>query len=288
MIPGIVTFLQKMWRGYVAREYYKRLRAAHIIKGAYRAYKLRSYISNVQKVLGFPTTSTTGRKNQVVQIPRCGVNVPWPRAPGPLRRVVGIIQAAYRRWWALQILRQVPEHELPQLRLKIFCHTELIKGRRQNWGMGRDWKADYLSSEGLNAARDYQASLQKLRAKDFSARNVIFSSRILKATPGGGGKFAERSILITDDFIYKLDGPKGAFKPLNSKKNLKDITGISVTPGNDQLVVVHFNDGRDMVMALHCGVLQGVSSWVLNESKGGVPPDLTGELIATIGTRCLK
>lgn len=41
MIPGIVTFLQKIWRGYLAREYYKRLRSVYRIMGAYRKHKLR-------------------------------------------------------------------------------------------------------------------------------------------------------------------------------------------------------------------------------------------------------
>ncbi|CAG7836490.1 unnamed protein product [Allacma fusca] len=295
MIPGIVTFLQKMWRGYMARQYYKRLRAAHRIKGAYRMYKLRSYITEVQKVLGFPTANQRnsrgrfGNQNhqQIVQLPRCGLNVPWPRAPGPLRRVVGIIQAAYGRWWALQILRQVPEHDWPVLRQKVFCHTALLKGRRRNWGMNRDWKGDYLPTEGLNSARDYQNSLNRVLGKD-GAQRVIFSSRILKATPGGGGKFAERSILVTDGLIFKLDGPKGAFKSMKQWVSMGEIRAISITPGDDQLVVIHVASGRDLVMALHCGVLQGVSSWVLNDAKGGVPPDLIGEFVTVIASQCLS
>ena len=205
MIPGIIIYLQKMWRGYLAREHYKRLKAAHKIKGAYRLYKLRSYVTEVQRILGFPTHSSNRGKgrnsqnNQMVQVPSCGLNVRWPKPPPALRRVVGVIQAAYGRWWAYRILQQIPEQDWPQLRLKVFCHTELMKGRRRNWGIGRDWKKDYLSAEGLNSARDYQASLNKIG----KGKNVAFSSRIIKATPGGSGKFAERSTVLTDDLLYK-------------------------------------------------------------------------------------
>jgi len=298
MIPSLVIFLQKMWRGYLAREYYKRLRAAHRIMGAYRKYKLRSYVAQVQKVLGFSTSTTPNRNNRMnnrtrnsaVQLPSCGLNVPWPKAPEPLRKVVGLIQSAYGRWWALQILRRVPEQDWPQLRLKVFCHTELLHGRRPNWGLNRDWKGDYLLSEGLNQARDYQQSLSKLQQKE-KFRQTLFSSRILKVTPGSAGKCAERSILVTENCIYKIDGPKGSFKRLKAGIPFATIKGITITPGNDQLVVIHCNNDRDMVIALHCGSIQGVSSWILSSSTtnpGGPPPDLTGEFITTVATQCLR
>jgi myosin-1 len=215
------------------------------------------------------------------------LNVRWPKAPGPLKRQVGLIIAAYGRWWALQILRRVPEQDWPQLRLKIFCFSELIKKRRQNWGLNRDWKGDYLLSEGLNQARDYQQSLEKIQQKN-KFRQVIFSSRILKATPGSAGKYAERSILVTESGIYKLDGPKGSFKSMKAGIPFNVVRGVSITPGNDQLVVIHLSTDRDMVVALHCGSIQGVSSWVLSSPNGGAPPDLIGEFITAVAMQCLK
>jgi myosin-1 len=183
MIPGVVTFLQKIWRGYLAREYYKRLKAVYKIMGAYRKYKLRSWVTACQRSLGFPVSDRTGVNRGKIGVPAAGLRVNWPPAPGPLRRVVGLIVAAYGRWWALGVLRRVPQEDWPQLRLKIYCSTELIKGRRANWGLNRDWKGDYLMLEGLNQARDYQQSYQKLQKKD-RFKQVLFSSRILKATPG--------------------------------------------------------------------------------------------------------
>lgn len=289
MIPGIVTFLQKMWRGYVARELFKRMRAVHRIAGAYRKYKLRSWVTATQRSLGFPTSTNTGGRNSKgrIPVPECGLNVNWPRAPRPIGHLVGLIRAAYGRWWALSILRRVPEHDWPQLRLKVICHSDLIKGRRNNWGLNRDWKGDYLMSEGLNQARDYQQSFERLQKKD-GIKKVLFSSRILKATPGSAGKCAERSILVSDTHIYKLDGPKGSFKSMKGGIPLEQVTGLTITPGPDQLVIIHLTTGRDMVVALHCGSVQGVSSWVVSSPNGGPAPDLTGEFVTIIGTQCRR
>lgn len=93
MIPSIVTFLQKMWRGYLARQLFKQMLAVHRILGVYRKYKLRSYVQQIQGVLGFPKTSNRnstspgrnfkGRNSKApVALPSCGLNVKWPEAPG--------------------------------------------------------------------------------------------------------------------------------------------------------------------------------------------------------------
>lgn len=287
MIPQIVTFLQKLWRGYMAREHYKRIKAVHRILGVYRKYKLRSWVSTTQRALGFPTNAQPGQYKGRIPVPSTGLNVNWPKAPRPIGHLVGLIRAAYGRWWALSILRRVPDADWPQLRLKVLCHTEHLKGRRRNWGLNRDWRGDYLTQEGLNQARDYSQSLEQLKKKD-AIRQVLFSSRILKATPGSAGKYAERSILVTDTHIYKLDGPKGSFKTMKAGIPLGQVTGLTITPGPDQLVVIHLSTARDMVVALHCGSVDGVSSWALSSQDGRPPPDLTGEFVTLVATQCQR
>ena len=47
MIPGIVIYLQKNWRGWLARQRVKRLRAALKIAIAYRKYVVRTYFNLV-------------------------------------------------------------------------------------------------------------------------------------------------------------------------------------------------------------------------------------------------
>ncbi len=69
---------------------------------------------------------------------------------------------------------------------------------------------------------------------------------------------------------------------------LEQVTGLTITPGPDQLVIIHLTTGRDMVVALHCGSVQGVSSWVVSSPNGGPAPDLTGEFVTIIGTQCRR
>lgn len=48
-IPQIVIYLQKFWRGALARKYYKKLKAANKIAIAYKKFKARRYINVLLK-----------------------------------------------------------------------------------------------------------------------------------------------------------------------------------------------------------------------------------------------
>lgn len=50
LIPGIVIFLQKMWRGAVCRLNYRRMLAAIKILRHYRLYKMRTYMLELNRV----------------------------------------------------------------------------------------------------------------------------------------------------------------------------------------------------------------------------------------------
>lgn len=61
---------------------------------------------------------------------------------------------------------------------------------------------------------------------------------------------AERVMLITDKFVFKLNCEK--FRNMKEGVALSELTGISVSPGNDQLLVLHCPGGNDLVVSLHC------------------------------------
>lgn len=61
---------------------------------------------------------------------------------------------------------------------------------------------------------------------------------------------AERVILVTDNEIFKLDCEK--FKNMKEGMSFNKLTGISVSPGQDQLIVLHCQDGNDLVVSLRC------------------------------------
>ena len=50
LIPHIVIFLQKMWRGALCRMRYRKMLAARTILHAFRRYKLRHYITQLNSL----------------------------------------------------------------------------------------------------------------------------------------------------------------------------------------------------------------------------------------------
>lgn len=61
-------------------------------------------------------------------------------------------------------------------------------------------------------------------------------------------KVADRVLIVTENSIYKLDSAK--FKFMKKRTPITDITGLSVSPGRDQLITIHTNQGNDIVVSL--------------------------------------
>lgn len=58
-------------------------------------------------------------------------------------------------------------------------------------------------------------------------------------------KLQERSLLITDTAIFKLD-PRKHYQRKKSPLDLNLIMGLSVSPAEDQAFVVHFPNNKDL------------------------------------------
>lgn len=56
-------------------------------------------------------------------------------------------------------------------------------------------------------------------------------------------------MLITDQYVFKLDCEK--FRNMKEGVAISDLTGLSVSPGNDQLIVLHCPGSNDLVVSLH-------------------------------------
>ncbi|KAG0729962.1 Myosin-IA [Chionoecetes opilio] len=226
LIPGIVIFLQKMWRGAVCRLNYRRMLAAIKILRHYRLYKMRTYMN-------------------VKQMPDFGKHVRWPAPPLVLRSMVADFQSIHNRWRAHMILSNVPKTEWPQLRIKVIAGDALM-GKRVDWGVRESWEGNYLASTKENPeASTFQSALRNMRNKD-GFREVLFSSLVRKINKKD--KMAERGLVVTDKHIYKLHGK--TFKPLRSPIPIVEVSGISVSPGQDQLVIIHLRGGNDLVISL--------------------------------------
>jgi len=234
LLPGIVIFLQKLWRGTACRIQYRKMRAAMAIMQYYRGYKMRSYVAQLH-------TTFRGVRNRS----DFGKSLPWPPAPRILASCVQDLRKIHDRWRAHMILSRVPVEQRPQLELKVAA-GEVLAGQRQDWGVSQDWRGDYLSQSHENpSSAAFVSATSSLRSKDrFNA--VAFSSLVLKYNHQN--KMAERVVVVTDRQVYKLHSK--TFKPLRNPIPLHDVTGISVTSGQEALVVIHLRGGNDLVVSL--------------------------------------
>ncbi|ENN70521.1 hypothetical protein YQE_12697, partial [Dendroctonus ponderosae] len=236
LIPSIVTLIQKTWRGYKASQLYKRMQALMVMVKAYRLKKMRVYINQLQ-----------AKFQRAKTMKDYGKSIIWPAPPRALHDTARLFRMAFNRWRAFMVLSRVNKADWAQMKLKISAASVLINKRPQ-YGINRKWDGNYLCrlDENSNYSAFNDAINNLKNSKHFS--QVLFSSYVTKFNKFN--KVAERVMLITDQFIFKLDTEK--FRNMKEGVPLKDLTGISVSPGQDQLIVLHCPGGNDLVVSLHC------------------------------------
>uniref|UniRef100_A0AAQ4PVT3 Myosin 1D n=1 Tax=Gasterosteus aculeatus aculeatus TaxID=481459 RepID=A0AAQ4PVT3_GASAC len=252
MVQRIVLFLQKVWRGTIARMRYRRMRAALIILRAYRRYKVKSYVREV-----------TRRFKNVRSMKDYGRHLKWPTPPKVLQRRSQVSLCA-SRWWAWTLIKGLSPEEALQVRAKV-ASLEALKGQRADLGLQRAWEGNYLVSwrSCPDTASSFTLVSGELQRKD-KFMKILFSGNVRKINRFH--KAEDRALLITDRHLYKMN-PLKQYKPMKSTP-LYNVTGVSVSPGKDQLVVFHTKDSRDLVVCL-----QGMVP--ANESR-------IGELVGTL------
>ncbi|TSK14721.1 Unconventional myosin-Id [Bagarius yarrelli] len=242
MVQRIVLFLQKVWRGTIARMRYRRMRAALIILRAYQRYKVKSYIREVNR-----------RFQNVRSMKDHGRHVKWPTPPKVLRRFEDALRNIYNRWWAWTIIKNLSPEEMLQVRAKV-ATLDCLKGQRVDLGLQRAWEGNYLKRDSPEAASSFTLVASDLQRKDKFMR-VLFSCNVRKINRFN--KAENRAVLITDRHLYKMD-PLKQYKPMKCIP-LYNVTGMSVSPGKDQLVVFHTKDNQDLIVCLQGMVPAGES-----------------------------
>ncbi|UYV60479.1 MYO1D [Cordylochernes scorpioides] len=263
-IPGVVLFLQKIWRGTLARRLYRRMQALLCIMDHYRRYKQRIYVQQLCNVF-----------KRVKERKDLGKNIAWPPPSVPTKKAVPLLKNIFERWRALQILRRVPQQDWPQLRLKVAA-ASVLGSRRTDLNLKSKWEGNYLAmiSENENASTFVSSSLT-LKLRD-TFKNILFSSFIKKVNRHN--KTADRAIMVTDKYIYKLDVKK--FRPLRSALEISQVTGLSVSPGQDQLILIHLKGGNDLVVFLkngHVGELVGCLAYLWHRNQNRDLPVSVGK-----------
>ncbi|XP_054657604.1 unconventional myosin-Id isoform X1 [Grus americana] len=235
MLVRIVLFLQKVWRGTLARLRYKRTKAALTILKYYRHYKVKAYIHEVAR-----------RFHNVRLMKDYGKHVQWPAPPKVLRRFEEALQTIYHRWRAGELIRSVPPEVLPQLRAKVAA-MEVLKGHRADIGLQRAWEGNYIALKPDNpqTTGSFIPVANELKRKD-KYMNVLFSCHVRKVNRFN--KVEDRAIFITDRHLYKMD-PMKQYKVMKTIP-LYNLIGLSVSNGKDQLVVFHTKDNKDLIVCL--------------------------------------
>uniref|UniRef100_A0A8C4DPA4 Myosin IG n=1 Tax=Dicentrarchus labrax TaxID=13489 RepID=A0A8C4DPA4_DICLA len=236
LIPILVLFLQKVWRGALARLRCRRMRAIYAIMGCYKRYKVKAHFWEVER-----------RFANVRTMADYGKTVEWPSPPAALSQFHNITVM----WWARQIVKKLPPSNMLEVRAKVAALTAL-SGERKDWGVRRAWERDYLANvrDCPQTSSGFIRVSKELRNKDEYSQ-VLFSSFCRKVNRFN--KSTDRGLLITDKYIYKLD-PKKQNKVLK-KLPLDVFTGLSVTSGVDQMVALHTSSQDDVLLCLQRGEL---------------------------------
>uniref|UniRef100_A0A8K9WMJ5 Myosin IG n=1 Tax=Oncorhynchus mykiss TaxID=8022 RepID=A0A8K9WMJ5_ONCMY len=238
LVPVLVLFLQKVWRGALARMRCRRMRAIFAIMGCYKRYKVKVHFWEVER-----------RFASVCSMADYGKSVEWPTPPAALTQFHSITQKLHRRWRARQIVKNIPPSDMGEIRAKVAA-LGALNGERKDWGCGRSWERDYLVRDSHQSSSNFILFSQELRNKD-EYNQVIFSGFCRKMNRFN--KSSDRALLITDKHIYKLD-PKKQFKVLK-RLPLEVITGLSVTAGVDQMVALHTSSQDDVLLYIQRGEL---------------------------------
>ncbi|XP_061885544.1 unconventional myosin-Ig [Entelurus aequoreus] len=254
LIPILVLFLQKVWRGALARMRCRRMRAIYAIMGCFKRYKVKAHFWEVEQ-----------RFANVRNMADYGKSVEWPTPPAALTGFHAITVTLHRRWWARQTVKKIPPSDMLEIRAKVAALTAL-GGERKDCGLIRAWERDYLANvrDCPESSSGFVRFSRELRNKDEYSQ-VLFSGfcRMVNRF----NKSTDRGVLVTDKCIYKLE-PKKRFKVLK-RISLDTLTGLSVTSGDDQMVALHTSTQHDVLLCLQRGELSPSQ-------------DRVGELVGTL------
>uniref|UniRef100_A0A670ZMG3 Myosin IG n=1 Tax=Pseudonaja textilis TaxID=8673 RepID=A0A670ZMG3_PSETE len=236
LIPIIVLLLQKVWRGSLARKRCRYLRAIYTVMAYYRRHKVKGYLLDlIQRFQGVRNMADYGK------------SVAWPEPPAVLTQFQESSQLIFARWRARQLVTNLSPSEMSQVKAKVAAF-EVLQGRRKNWGCCRNWRQNYLAAAEENPSLAPQFIKQVSALKDkMHFSSVLFSCHVRKVNRCN--KRTDRALLITDQHLYKLD-PRKQYR-VKKAIALGTVSGLSVTSGEDQLVVFHLEKQRCLVVCLH-------------------------------------
>jgi len=225
-LPRIVSKIQARYRGVLGRRRVRKIRAIYKIIAYWHASHLRGYLNTLCKTF-----------EKAGELPDFGKSLPFPPAPPGLNNFAVTCKRIQMAWRARKIVDRYSKEEQEDLKKKILA-SDLLGGRRPYWGYACKWEGNYMVKGP--AAQKFGAAITPLMEREGDTK-VVFSSRIYKLNTKG--KQDERILVITDKHLYRLD-PK-SFKLHKTPVPLEQVTGFSISAGEDQAVVIHLGQDAD-------------------------------------------
>ena len=209
LIPGIVIFLQKNWRGAICRQRYRKMRAAHHLVLMYRRHKVYKYFADLTKLF----------RVAAIKAPGYGRGISWPQPPIQVRHLVPKLRDMFNRWRAWKILSKIAVKDLDQIRLKVYA-LSAIDGHRKSCGLNRPWEGNYLARETENNYHGrFSEMVDNLRQSHYFEK-VIFSSFMKKFNRHN--RMSDRVLFVTEHCVYKMTMLK--FQLLNKGVPIQQVT----------------------------------------------------------------
>ncbi|XP_048579612.1 unconventional myosin-Id [Nematostella vectensis] len=271
-LPDLVFMLQRCWRGGIARMRAKRMRSIYCIMTCFKRHQLRSFLSQIEtRFKDCAQRSDFGKSNE------------WPESPKVAREFCDYLKAIYGRWWALKVINRIPEEDKPELALKSAAYN-CLDGRRKHWGLRTRWMGDYLALSDENP----ETELYK-RCVHTKAGTVIFSSRVQKINKHS--KEESRTLVLTENAILKMDSKYKVLKTISLDK----ITSLTVSAGQDQLIIVHIPHNDLVVCLLNnkkanrvVEFMASIYKQVLQTQKKALPVEVTANPNCVLGNKAKR
>ncbi|PFX19371.1 unconventional myosin-Id-like isoform X2 [Stylophora pistillata] len=250
IVPNLVRFLQKHWRGGLARMRARKLRAIYLVMDNFKRYQRRKFVLQLRDAY-----SGCKQRNDY------GKSITQPTPPLACQEFSSFSTKMFERWWAFKVLSRIPDEDHDEVMLKAAAF-DCLGGKRKNWALQTRWRGNYLAETEENSQSEV---FKRNVVNRFTTKGeqVLFSSFAKKVNMKF--KVADRIVVVTTSAIIKLDNKYKVMKTIPLDK----VTGVTLTPGDDQLLVIHLQH-NDLVICL------------FNESKANRVAELMANLYLQI------
>ncbi|XP_045023570.1 LOW QUALITY PROTEIN: unconventional myosin IC-like [Daphnia magna] len=216
--------------------------------------------SDNEKFLGFVRHQYLLRLAK--QLPQSIMDKSWPDAPASCQEANNILRAMYMQWMVGRYCKSLSPSRRHQFEMKVLAEA-VFKNNKKSYGASvTKWFVDSrLSNEQKELFRsNFEANVKS------QGETILYSAPVTKFDRHGY-KARERFLALTKAAVYLLDAKDCKVK---HRLTFNDITGITVTNSQDNLIVVRIpeDDKKDKGdLILECNYLIETLTWIVDTCK---------------------